>query len=176
VFRGADALRFGSITLGGAINLVTLTGRDVDSLTTRLSAGSFGFTEEEVASGWSHGPFDGYISIFNHMLEGYREWSQENYQKIFSSIGYTANSTENRVYFFFGRLDQNNPSSLTKEEMYANPQQTEPEAVQQKWNTSSTYERLIDRFVVKGDEWNLQLGAYWNHRQQTQRQEYKDDS
>jgi hypothetical protein len=102
------------------INLVTLTGRDVDSLTTRLSVGSFGFTEEEVASGWSHGPFDGYISIFNHMLEGYREWSQENYQKNFSSIGYTAVSTANRVYFFFGRLDQNNPSSLTKGEMYAN--------------------------------------------------------
>ncbi len=177
VFRGADALRYGSVTLGGAINFVTLTGRDVDSLlTTRFSGGSFGFTEQAAISGWSDGPFDGYISISNHMLEGYRDWSQENYQKIFASLGYAVgDSIENRVYFFFGRLDQNNPSSLTKEEMYANPQQAESEAVQEKWNTSWTYERLVDRFVVKGDEWSLQLGAYWNYRQETRRQEYEND-
>jgi iron complex outermembrane receptor protein len=177
VFRGADALRYGSVTLGGAINFVTLTGRDVDSLLrTRFSGGSFGFTEQEAISGWSDGPFDGYISISNHTLEGYRDWSQENYQKIFASLGYTVgDSIENRVYFFFGHLDQNNPSSLTKEEMYANPQQTVSEAVQEKWNTSWTYERLVDRFVVKGDEWSLQLGAYWNYRQETRRQEYEND-
>jgi iron complex outermembrane recepter protein len=173
VFRGADALRYGSITLGGAINLVTFTGRDVGPLTMRLSVGSFGFTEEKLISGWSDGPIDGYVSILNHTLEGFRDWSQENYQKIFASIGYKiGNSAENRVYFFFGRLDQNNPTALTKEELYADPQQTEPEAIQEKWNTSWIYERVLDRFVAKGDEWQLQLGASWNHRQQTQFQEY----
>ena len=60
--------------------------------------------------------------------------------------------------------------------MYADPQQTEPEAVQEKWNTSWNYYRLIDRFVVKGDQWGLQLGAYWNYRQQTQLQEYEADT
>jgi iron complex outermembrane recepter protein len=177
VFRGADALRYGSVTLGGAINFVTLTGRDVDSLlTTRFSGGSFGFTEQEAIAGWTDGPFDGFVSILNHTLEGFRDWSQENYQKLFASLGYLiGDSMENRAYFFFGRLDQNNPSSLTKEEMFANPQQTEPEAIQEKWNTSWTYYRLVDRFVVKGDEWSLQLGAYWNYRQQTQRQEFEDD-
>jgi iron complex outermembrane recepter protein len=129
-----------------------------------------------VASGWSRGPVDGYFSALNHTLDGYRTWSQENYQKVFGSLGYRIGAAaENRLYFFFGRLDQNNPSSLTKEDLEANPRQTEPEAVQQKWNTAWTYERLVDRFVTKGDDWSLQLGAYWNHRQQTQRQEYEDD-
>ena len=173
VFRGADALRYGSITLGGAINFVTFTGREVGPLTMRLSVGSFGFTEEKLTSGWSDGPVDGYVSTLNHTLEGFQDWSQENYQKIFASVGYKiGDSAENRVYFFFGRLDQNNPTALTKEELYADPRQTEPEAIQEKWNTSWTYERVIDRFAIKGDEWELQLGAYWNYRQQTQFQEY----
>lgn len=46
------------------------------------------------------------------------------------------------------------------------------EAIQEKWNTSWTYQRVIDRFAIKGDEWELRLGAYWNYRQQTQFQEY----
>ena len=32
VFRGANAFKYGSITLGGAINLVTMTGYDIDPL------------------------------------------------------------------------------------------------------------------------------------------------
>jgi iron complex outermembrane receptor protein len=176
VFRGADALRYGAVTLGGAINLVTYTGRDAGPFSARFSAGSFGFLEQAVSSGWSRGPVDAYLSVLDHTLDGYRAWSQENYQKVFGSLGYQIGRTaENRLYFFFGRLDQNNPSSLSKEEMEANPRQTEPEAVQQKWHTAWTYERLVDRFVATGDEWSLQLGAYWSHRQQTQRQEYEED-
>ena len=43
VFRGADALRYGSITLGGAINLLTVTGYDADRFYFRLEGGSFGY-------------------------------------------------------------------------------------------------------------------------------------
>ncbi len=43
VFRGADAFEYGSITLGGAINLVTVTGYDADPFYFRLEGGSFGY-------------------------------------------------------------------------------------------------------------------------------------
>jgi iron complex outermembrane recepter protein len=83
---------------------------------------------------------------------------------------------QNRFYVFLGRLDQNNPSSLTKEAMNANPQQTEPESVQEKWNTYWAYLRLMDRFVIQGQDWTLQLGAYWNYRQFQERQEFDEDT
>src|SRR4051812_31182341 len=41
VFRGANALRFGASTLGGAINGVTPTGRSARGVTLRLDGGSF---------------------------------------------------------------------------------------------------------------------------------------
>ena len=176
VYRGADALRYGSVTLGGAVNLVTLTGRDADPFTARFSFGSFGFYEQQVTSGWSTGKWDAYGSVVEHVLDGYRDHSQENYQKVFASLGYRLNeAAENRLYFFYGRLDQNNPSGLAKDDLSADPRQTDPESVTEDWSTRWTYARLMDRFLVKGDEWQCQLALSWNHRQQTQRQEYEDD-
>jgi len=176
VYRGADAFRYGSVTLGGAINLVTFTGREGSPLSARVTFGSFGYTEQQVSSSWSHGPWDMHLSVLNHTLEGFREWSQENFQKVEFSLGYKfSEQAENRLYFFYGRLAQNNPSGLTKEEMYANPTQTSPESIQQRWSTKWDYERIMDSFVMKGDDWKLTLALNWNHRQQTQNSEFDDD-
>lgn len=176
VYRGADALRYGAVTLGGAVNLVTTTGRIADRFTARASFGSFGFFEQQLTAGWSGGRWDVYGSVVNHLLDGYRDHAEENYQKAFVSLGYQFQPTvENRLYFFYGRLAQNNPSGLTKDELDANPRQTSPESVAQDWSTRWDYVRLMDRFGVRGDGWQLQLAVAWNHRQQTQRAEYEPD-
>ena len=62
VYKGANALRFGGFTLGGAINLVTKTGYDEGLLGIRSEAGSFGFLKNHVATGQVYGPFDLYAS------------------------------------------------------------------------------------------------------------------
>ena len=177
VYKGADALRYGGITLGGAVNLVTMTGHDAGPLELWSTAGSYGLFEQGLFSGWSNGPYDGFLSVSNHILDGFRDHTQENDQKLFLSVGtQIGQSAENRIYLFMGHLDQNNPSSLTKEEMYESPSQTDPESIAQDWDTEWSYVRLVDRFVVKGDDWQLQLGASCNHRDQLQRQEYDSDT
>ena len=176
VYRGADALRYGGVTLGGAIDLVTVTGREAAPFAAGFSFGSFGYTQQQISSGWSVGPFDAYVAVTDHTLDGYREFSEENYQKVSASFGWRLNSAiENRLYFYYGRLDQNNPSSLTKQDMYADPRQTEDEAVQEDWSTKWDYERLMDRLAISGSDWTFQASLEWNHRQQTQRQEYESD-
>lgn len=118
LYRGADALRYGAVTLGGAMNFVTRTGHDADPFSIRVTAGSFDFFQEQASSGYSKGPFDLYFCLLNESVDGYREWSQENNQKVFLSLGEKLGAeAENRVYFFFGHLDQNNPDSLTKQQL-----------------------------------------------------------
>src|SRR6266404_3168709 len=73
VYKGANALRFGGFTLGGAINLVTKTGYDEGLLGIRSEAGSFGFLKNHVATGQVYGPFDLYASYTDTELQGYRE-------------------------------------------------------------------------------------------------------
>ncbi len=176
VYRGADALRYGGVTLGGAINLVSLTGREAAPVSVGASFGSFGYYQQTLLSGLSRGPWDLFAAVSNHVQDGYQEHSQENYQKVTFNLGYRlSDAVENRFYFFYGRLDQNNPASLDKDDLYANPRQTDPEAIQENWGTRWNYYRLMDRFAVRGRDWTFQASLEWNHRQQEQRDEYEDD-
>lgn len=177
VYRGADALRFGSLSLGGAINLVTMTGRDAPQFETWLTGGSFGLLQTGMLSGWSNGPFDALLTVSSHFLDGFRDHSQEDSQKVFSSLGYRITQwAENRLYIFWGSLSQNNPSSLTQKEMLSNPQQTDPESIAQNWSTEWEYFRLADQLVLNGDAWQFHLSAFYNHRNQLQRQEFDADN
>ncbi len=176
VYRGADALRYGGVTLGGAINLVSVTGREAAPVAVGASFGSFGYYQQTLSTGLSHGPWDLFAAFSDHVQDGYQEHSQENYQKLTFNLGYRlSDTTEDRLYFYYGRLDQNNPAALDKDDLYANPRQTDPEAIQEQWDTRWNYFRLIDRFAVQGRDWTFQASLEWNHRQQEQRDEYEDD-
>src|ERR1700733_13759227 len=56
VYRGADAFKYGALTIGGAINLVPLTGYDADPFQIRLEGGSYGFVRGQLSSGGVDGP------------------------------------------------------------------------------------------------------------------------
>ena len=51
VFRGADAFKYGALTLGGAINLVPLTGYNAAPFQVRLEGGSYGFFRGDMGGG-----------------------------------------------------------------------------------------------------------------------------
>ena len=122
VYRGADALRYGGVTLGGAINLVSLTGRDAAPVTVGASFGSFGYYQQTLSSGWSHGPWDLFAAFSEHVQGGYQEHSQENYQKVTFNLGYrVSDAIENRFYFYYGRLDQNHPGASRQRQPLRQP-------------------------------------------------------
>jgi iron complex outermembrane receptor protein len=177
VYRGADALRYGGVTLGGAVNMVTMTGRDAPPLEAWFTAGSFGFFNFGALSGWSNASFDMFLDASNQSTDGFRDHSQENTQKVFLSLGQKlGDNAENRLSFSFDDMRQNNPASLTKQQMYSNPQQTTPESIAQNWDTNWSYFRVADRFALKGDGWSFQLGVCYSYRDQFYRQEWDDDS
>lgn len=51
VYKGANALRYGSNSLGGAINFVMPTGRDAPPFEARFDAGSFGYVKTQTSRG-----------------------------------------------------------------------------------------------------------------------------
>ncbi len=56
VYKGANGLRFGASSLGGAINFVTPTGRDASLASASADIGSFGFQRLQSSSGGVSGP------------------------------------------------------------------------------------------------------------------------
>ena len=72
VYKGANALRFGTNSMGGAINFVSPTGRDSSLLAASADVGSFGFHRLQASSGGVNGPFDFFATGSWQEQDGFR--------------------------------------------------------------------------------------------------------
>src|SRR5215831_7810133 len=164
VFRGADAFRYGALTLGGAINLVPFTGYDAPPFQIRLTEGSYGFFRGDMSGGAVQGQVDEFGAIDFREREGYREHSRENTEIFFTDLGYKfSDQVENRFYLTLDRFNRNLPGGLTKSEMENDPTMANPLAIAQDWNKSLASIRLADRLTIQTEEIQFHIGAFWFH-------------
>src|SRR5215471_889267 len=164
VFRGADAFKYGALTLGGAINFVPFTGYDAPPFQTRLTGGSYGFFRGDMSGGAVQGQFDEFWAIDFREREGYREHSRENTEIFFTDLGYKFNDqAENRFYLTLDRFNRNLPGGLTKSEMEDDPSQANPLAIAQDWNKSLSSIRVADKLTIQTEEIQFYVGAFWYH-------------
>src|SRR5215813_735869 len=165
VFRGADALKYGALTLGGAINLVPFTGYTAAPFQVRLEGGSYGLLRGGVSGGAVQGQFDEYGAIGLRSREGFREHSPENTEILFADFGYKfSDHVENRFYLTMDRTNRNLPGGLTKSEMESDPTRANPLAVAQDWNKEWTYIRMADKLTIRTDVVEFDAGIFWFHR------------
>src|SRR5215470_3008706 len=165
VFRGADAFKYGALTLGGAINLVPFTGYTAAPFQVRLEGGSYGFFRGDVSGGAVQGQFDEYGAIGFRAREGFREHSRENTEILFADLGYKFNDqVENRFYLTLDRTNRNLPGGLTKSEMENDPTKANPLAIAQDWNKEWTYIRMADKLTVRTEDVEFDAGVFWFHR------------
>jgi len=165
VFRGADAFKYGALTLGGAINLVPLTGYNAAPFQVRLEGGSYGFFRGDMSGGAVQGQFDEFGAIGFRAREGFREHSRENTEILFADLGYKfSDQVENRFYLTMDQTNRNLPGGLTKSEMENDPSQANPLAIAQDWNKEWSYVHLADKLSIRTDEIQFDAGAFWFHR------------
>src|SRR5436190_5509197 len=88
VYKGGNALRYGGSTLGGAINLDTKTGYSSAPAALFGEGGSFGFYKTQLESGGTHGAADYYASYGRTSLDGYRQWSSTQRDRVNLHGGY----------------------------------------------------------------------------------------
>jgi iron complex outermembrane receptor protein len=165
VYRGANALQYGGLGLGGAVNFVPFTGYDAPPASVRVEVGSFGFFRGQVSSGGVDGPFDYYISFSDRSRDGYRDHSRENTQFLFGDFGYKiSDQLENRFYVIADQTDRQLPGALSLQQMQQDPRQAETNAVSENWRKDWTYLRLADKLAFESGGESAELGVYWWHR------------
>ncbi|OYW47042.1 MAG: ligand-gated channel protein [Sphingomonadales bacterium 32-68-7] len=114
VYRGANALRFGSGTLGGAINGVTPTGRDAPGLYLRADAGSFDMLRGLVTFGGSSGAADYWAGVSTDTAAGDRQHANRDSIRFHGNLGLAlSNTVSTRFYASVNTLDQELPGALT---------------------------------------------------------------
>ncbi len=123
VYKGGDALLFGTSTLGGAINFVSPTAYTAlapDIIA--IDGGSFGSIRGQVQVSRIMGDFDFLINgTFPHS-DGFRDHSTSDYEMINGNIGYRfAQGAETRLYFGAYYTQQLLPGTLGLSEALNNP-------------------------------------------------------
>ncbi len=130
VYKGANALRYGANTIGGAINFVPRTGYSASVLQMRMLAGSFGMVSGQVSSGKVTEPFkvgnmnataDYYISVSGNRQDGFQDHSQQARERINANVGLQlGNHQEVRAYFLQSLVSEAIPGALTNEQLFQN--------------------------------------------------------
>jgi iron complex outermembrane receptor protein len=129
VYKGANALRFGGYTLGGAINFVSKTGHDTPLIELRSAAGSFGYLKNYAGTGQVHGPFDLYVGLSDTEVNGFRQHGDQIRRRAYASLGYRlAGGTTVRLDLGYVQSEENLPGALTQQEMDRDRRQRNPAA------------------------------------------------
>ncbi len=166
VYRGAAAFKYGALTMGGAINLIPLTGYDADPFQIRLEGGSYGFIRGQVSSAGVDGKFDYYVSLSGRSRDGYRDHSRENTELLFADFGYKiSDQLENRFYLTTDQTDRQLSGGLTQAQMQSNPKQADPLAEPLDYNKQWYYLRLADKISYQNNGHELDASVYWWHRE-----------
>ncbi len=160
VYRGGNALRFGGAQLGGAVNLITPTGRTTQSENLmRAEAGSFGFERAAVQAARAWGEWDAFAAITAMQGDGYRDHAEQDQLRGTLNIGRSfGEEREVRVILYGADINQDVPGTLTLSQALANPQAASGAAAAFDWQrdqrlfrgTLQTRWRFSDALVFEG--------------------------
>jgi iron complex outermembrane recepter protein len=122
VYRGANALRFGSGTLGGAINGVTPTGRTSSGLYARVDAGSFDFARGLISFGAGDERADVWAAISADGHDGDRLHAKRDSVRFHGNVGLALSDVAStRFYASVTSLDQQLPGALNRQVVLSAP-------------------------------------------------------
>jgi iron complex outermembrane receptor protein len=166
VYKGGNALRYGGSTLGGAINLDTKTGYSASPVSLFAQGGSFGFYKTQLESGDSRGNSDYYASYARTSMDGYRQWSAQQRDRVNLHAGYRFSpNTDARVFYFFAHVQEELPGSLTRVAFETNPRAADPGNVSGRWGRDYTLHHVgVQLRTQLSPTQRLEISPYTQYR------------
>lgn len=162
VFKGANAMRFGANSLGGAINFVMPTGYDADLFGARIDVGSFGFHKLSASSGGVHGAADYFITGTWQEQDGFRDHSDGESVRGSMNVGYRlSENMETRFYVNAANVDQRIPGSVTRDAALNDPKAAAPNNIAGDWQRNIDTVRIANKTTIRlMPGTTLELGAF----------------
>lgn len=163
IFRGANALRFGASTLGGAINGVTPTGRSSNGVRLRVDGGSFDTLRGFASAGYADARGDAWLAIAGDRSDGDRDHARREALRVNGNVGLRlSESVETRFYASAQTIRQELPGALTYAAVRTTPQSGNF-ANDQARDIDSL--RLQNRTSIAIGSGNLDVGLFLNAKQ-----------
>jgi iron complex outermembrane recepter protein len=166
VLRGPFSALYGNSS-GGVIQIFTADGTAPAAVRTDVGYGSFGTFRAGVDASDAIGPF-AYNAAFTHFFfEGYRPHQSARSESFNGKADYTFGPRDKLTFIanVLSRPDANDPLGLTAAEFAADPDQTDPAAVQ--FNTRKSLQQqeggLVWHLGLTATQ-SVQLMGYFGHR------------
>ncbi len=166
VFKGANALQYGSATLGGAVNMVSKTGKSDPGDQIRAEAGSFSTYRLNTQSGRDFGHADLFLSLTGTSSEGFRKHGEQENVKFNSNFGKKiAEDVETRFYLSGNSIGQELPGSLNQATALDSPKTADPSAIRDDQKRDIRSVRLANKttFSLDNDD-KIDVGAFVNSK------------
>ena len=166
VYRGANALRFGGSTLGGAINAVTPTGRTAPGLEARIDGGSFATLRGKAATGFATDRGDAYLALTGDRSDGDRRHAGRHAVRFNGNVGlHLTDTAETRFYATLSHVRQDLPGSLTLAQALSTPKLSLPNNILGDQERDIDSIRLQNRTTIALGAGTLAFGGFHNAKQ-----------
>lgn len=162
IARGANALKYGASTLGGAMNFVSPTARNSDPRQLYLNGGSFGLWQARATLGSQFSnELDGLLTVEARGRDGYRDHSEGARAGAYGNLGWRIGEhVETRFFATWIDSDEELPGALTAAEVDADPDQAGPSALTGNFQLDVDTRRLANKTTFAlGDDGSLELGV-----------------
>ncbi|MBL0947724.1 TonB-dependent receptor [Brevundimonas sp.] len=166
VYKGANTLRFGGAQLGGAVNIVSVTGRTAPfDNQLRVEGGSFDSYRAQFAMARQWGDWDLYAAVSGMQSDGYRDHAEQSQGRLTLNLGRSfGEDREVRLVFQASDIQQDLPGALTLTQALNIPEMASASALAGdqardltvKRLTLQTRWRLGDSTVFEGAVWGWQ--------------------
>lgn len=169
VYRGANALQYGSSNLGGSINFISRTGYTAPKFEVKSEVGSYGYGRLGLSAGGVVGDVDYFVSASKYHSDSFRDNAQQSADRISGNIGYKINDhIETRFYIGYSNNDSQLASSLTKQQLKDNPRQATLSsgllAGQGISERDVNLTRIANKTTFLFDSSKIELGAFYSKK------------
>ncbi|MBB6425905.1 TonB-dependent receptor domain-containing protein [Sphingopyxis sp. JAI128] len=163
VYRGGNALRFGSGTLGGAINGVTPTGRTAEGFYLRGDVGSFDSYRGLISTGVAGERVDAWAAVGADTSDGDRDHAKRRSFRFHGNVGMQFSDVlSNRLYVSFNNINQEIPGALTRTQALTSARMASGGAVTLDQARDVDSLRIQNRTRLDWGALTLDVGAFFN--------------
>jgi iron complex outermembrane receptor protein len=163
VYKGANALRYGANSLGGAIHFVSPTGLSGDRIQARVDGGSFEMHRGQLSGGGRVGAFDAFATGSWLENDGFRDHADGESKRGSLNVGWRLNpNVETRLYGFGADIEQRLPGSVTRGAALHDPRTAAPSNVNLDYQRNMQSWRVASKTTVRFDDGAgaLEFGGY----------------
>lgn len=163
VYRGGNALRFGSGTLGGAINGVTPHGDTAHGIFARIDGGSYNMIRGLVSGGFGDERLNAWAGISADSHDGDRDHAKRHALRFNGNLGVKlADGLTTRFYASVNDIHQQLPGALTRSDALSTPEKGNTFGDQARDITSV---RVQNRTTLDLGSATIEAGAFYNHKE-----------